>query len=123
MDARDLAGCLAAARVAAGLAFVATPRRAGGLLVAADAEAPGARLFIAAFGARDVLLGTGTLAAAVRGRPTRPWLGACVAADAFDAAATLRAWSELPAGRRPLTLAVSALPAAIGVAVAGGLDA
>lgn len=37
-----------------------TRPRAGSVLVGRDARASGARLFIRAFGARDVLLGAGT---------------------------------------------------------------
>jgi hypothetical protein len=123
MDAREVTRCVVAARVAAGLAFAAAPGRAGGLLIASDADTPGARLFIAAFGARDVLLGAGALPALASGRPARRWLAACVAADGFDAAATLQRFGELPRRRRALTFAVSALPAALGAALAWRLDA
>jgi hypothetical protein len=106
---------LAALRVAAGLTFALAPSRAGSLLVGGDARAPGARLFIRAFGARDVVLGAGTLRALLSnsGDGARPWLVACVLADAFDAFATLRQFHELPHGRRTLTLAVSVAPAVV----------
>src|SRR6266508_4126516 len=74
-DPADLARFAAAARVAVGLAFVMAPRRLGGLLIGSDADSPGARLFIAAFGARDVLLGAGTLSALRAKRPARWWDG------------------------------------------------
>lgn len=109
---------LAAVRVAAGLTFAIAPRSAGSLLVGGDARAPGARLFIRAFGARDVVLGAGTWRALSSGGAARPWLVACVLADAFDAVATLRQFRELPQGRRTLTLAVSLAPAVAGAAAA-----
>ena len=118
MDAVEATRCVAAARIGVGLAFAAAPRRLGGLLVASDAEAPGAQLFIAAFGARDLLFGAGILAALKGKGSARSWLAACAAADAFDAAASLRAWGELPPGRRALTFGVSALPAALETALA-----
>lgn len=123
MGARELTRWVAAARLVAGLAFACAPRRAGAVLIASDADAPGARLFIAAFGARDVLLGAGTWCALATGRSARPWLAACAAADWFDAAATLRGYRELPPGRRGLTFAVSALPAAIASRLVYRLDA
>ena len=114
---------VAAARIAAGLAFIAAPRRVGGLLVGGDAAPPGARLFVAAFGARDVLFGAGTLRAAARRQPVRPWLASCAAADAFDAVATLRTFRDLPRGRRVLTFTVSVIPSIVGGWLASQLDA
>jgi hypothetical protein len=122
-DPVGLARYVGAARIAAGLAFVAAPRRVGGLLVGGDAEAPGARLFIVAFGARDVLLGAGTLRAATRRQPIRPWLASCAAADAFDAVATLRSFHDLPPGRRVLTFVISLIPGMAGGWLASQLDA
>lgn len=114
----DLARMLAAVRIAAGLAFAVAPGRAGSLLVGDDARAPGARLFIRAFGARDVLLGSGTRHAIGGRGAVRPWLFACALADAFDAAATLAQFHELPRRRRTLTFAVSLAPALAGAAIA-----
>ena len=113
-DAVRLAKCAASARIAAGLAFAMAPRRIGGVLIGEDARSPGARLFIAAFGARDVLLGAGTLQALCAGRPARSWMGSCAAADAFDTAATIRGFAALPPRRRALTLIGSAAPATLG---------
>jgi len=70
-DAAQLARIAAAARIVAGAALAAAPRRLGGLLVGRDADTAGARLFTAAFGARDVLLGTGTLHALRSEQPAR----------------------------------------------------
>ena len=120
MKPREFAKMLAAFRVAAGLTFAFAPRSAGSLLVGDDARAPGARLFIRAFGARDVALGAGTFLALSSGRAARPWLAAGVLADAFDAVATLRQFHELPRGRRTLTLAVSLAPAVAGSALVRG---
>jgi hypothetical protein len=107
----DLARMLAAVRIAAGVTFALTPARAGSVLVGRDARAPGARLFIRAFGARDVLLGAGTRRALGRRGAVRPWLYACVLADTFDALATLAQFDELPQRRRTLTFAISLAPA------------
>jgi len=117
----ELVRYVAIGRIAAGAAFTAAPRRVGSLLIGRDAERPGSRLFIAAFGARDVLLGVGTLRAAIQDQPIRPWVAACATADAFDALATLRGFRGLPRGRRELTFVVSAVPAALGAWLASEL--
>jgi hypothetical protein len=115
-ESADLARYVAAVRAIAGVGFVAAPGRLGGLLIGSHAEAPGARLFIAAFGARDVLLAAGTLRAlrAENQQPAKWWMASCAAADAFDTAATIRCFAQLPPRRRVLTLVVSAVPAAAG---------
>ena len=73
--------------------------------------------FIRAFGARDVVLGAGTWHALSNSGSGGLWFGACVLAEAFDSATTLRQFDELPRGRRKLTLAVSLAPAVAGAAV------
>ena len=113
---------LAEVRIAAGVAFAVALGSAGALLVGGDARAPGARLFIRAFGARDVLLGSGARQAIGRGDSVRPWLFACALADAFDAAATLTQFHELPRWRRTLTFAVSLAPAVAGATIARHVD-
>ena len=111
LERERLVRVVAGLRLASGLVFAAAPRAAGGLLAGGDVASPGAELFVRAFGARDVLLGLGAWRALRAGLPWRPWLAACAAADAFDAAATLAGYRRLPAGRRALTLAVSLAPA------------
>lgn len=114
----DVARMLAAVRIAAGVAFAVAPGRVGSLLIGGDAGSPGARLFIRAFGARDVVLGAGTRQAIESGGAVRSWLFACVLADAFDAGATLAQFDELPRWRRTVTFAVSLAPAVAGAAIA-----
>lgn len=112
VGADRLARLLGGVRVAAGVAFAARPGPLGHLLVGSDADGPGARLFIAAFGARDALLGAGISLATDR-RSRRGWLIAAGLADAFDALATVAGYRRLPPRRRALTLVVSAAPAAL----------
>lgn len=104
---------LGGARVASGVAFIALSGPLGRLLIGKDADSAGAQLFIRAFGARDVLLGAGGLLAMGSLQPARPWLMACGLADAFDAAATVAGYRRLPAKRRALTFAASAIPALV----------
>lgn len=105
---------LSIGRAALGAGMVATPALAGRPWVGPDASAPGAMVIGRAFGARDVVLGLGTLEADRRGEGVRTWLAAGVIADAVDLVATLAAGDEIPArGSR----AVSVL--AGGAALAG----
>ncbi len=113
---------MAIARITAGAAFALAPARAGRLLVGADARSPGGRLFIAAFGARDVLLGLGVLRALMRREQARWWMASCAAADAFDAAVSLAHGRRLEPRLRARSTAVSAVPAVIGVWLASRLD-
>ena len=117
----ELAKILGGARIASGVAFIAMSRPLGHLLIGEDAYGAGAQLFIRAFGARDALLGAGTLLAMRSKRPGRPWLIAAGLADAFDAAATAAAYQQLPLRRRALTFAVSAIPAVLNLSTAGRL--
>jgi hypothetical protein len=50
-------------------------------------------------------------------------MASCAAADAFDTAATIRSFAQLPSRRRVLTLVVSAVPAAVGGWLASRLPA
>jgi hypothetical protein len=90
----------------------------GRLLIAHDADRAGARLFIRAFGARDILLGVGAMTAGRRGESPRPWLLAAGLADAFDAAATATTYRRLPRQGRALTFAVSLAPALLNLTTA-----
>lgn len=108
-----LARSLAALRVAAGASFLFAPGRAGGLLVGESAASPAARLFIAAFGARDMLLGLGVLRALARDESRRSWIAACAAADTLDALVCAALWRGLGrrfAARSFLASAAPALP-------------
>ncbi len=117
-----IARALAAVRIASGLAIALAPARAGAVLVGADARAPGGRLFVAAFGARDALLGLGTLRALLRGEDARWWMATCAAADAFDAGVCVAHPGGLAPPLRVRSSAVSAIPAAAGACLAYRLD-
>ena len=75
-------------------------------------------MFIRAFGARDALLGVGTLLAIRTEQSARPWLIASGLADAFDAMATVAGYRRLPPKRRALSFMVSVIPAALNLSTA-----
>jgi len=95
VDARTLARFQALARVAVGTALTLAPGSVGGSWFGRDARRPGPRVATRALGARDLALGLGTAYTAGQGYGARPWLLACVLADATDLAATLRARDDL----------------------------
>jgi hypothetical protein len=104
----------------------------GGFLVLAPGRAislwtggpptPAARLAARGLGARDVVLGVGTLAALAGKGSAGRWLRGAAAADAADFAATLAAIGDLPRTRRLLWLASSGTAAVVGLRVAADTD-
>ena len=98
---RPLSTFAAGARVVSGWAFVLGPRKTGGLMIGSEeAGQPGTRLFVQAFGARDVILGAGALAASAKGKSARRWLFANAAADVADAVLGAPLFRRRPACRR-----------------------
>lgn len=95
MDPRALARFLGIARIGFGIGFGLLPRVTAPLWVGRAARNSGAEFFCRIVGARDAVLGAGTLAALESGN-ARPWLLAGVAADASDFAATVAMRDELP---------------------------
>jgi len=90
MEPQTIARILAFGRVAIGVALVAAPGRTAAGWIGEASERPGARVAIAAVGARDVALGAGTAWAAGGKDGTKPWLLASAGADLVDLLATLR---------------------------------
>jgi hypothetical protein len=113
-QAQIAARTLAAGRVVAGAALLATPDLAA-QWAGDDARSPGARLITRGLGARDAALGLGTLAAAGDPAQLRRWLLASTVCDAADFAATL-AGPRAPA--RTLVLALAAAATVTGLAAA-----
>ena len=111
-----LAQVLAAGRVVVGLTLVAAPsvitRRWVG---PEEGGRPGARVMGMGLGARDLVMGAGTLAALRTGEGLTPWLVGGVAADALDLTATLRSAGGLPKAPAAGAAAIAGTAAAVGV--------
>src|SRR5919107_2082137 len=97
MTARTLAFGLAAGRIGLGAAFLLAPGKVGAAWTGRDARRPGAQVLGVGFGARDLALGLGTVAALSQGHGAVPWVRAGALADLGDLLATLRARRSLPA--------------------------
>jgi hypothetical protein len=120
--ARTTAAAVLSIRIAYGAALVAAPSRLTRRWLGPAAEHGPTQLLARALGAREVLLHAGGLAAALRGRPVRPWLAASIAGDLTDIASTLAARRELPGESPAATAAVAGGSALLSAAAAAALD-
>ena len=118
---RGRAGVAAVAglRMAYGVALAIAPGAVGSKWIGRDARRRSAGVALRALGVRDAVLQAGTLAAALRGEPVRPWLLASIAGDVTDVVATAGASGAVPDDAPMKTLAVAGASAAVsGVLVA-----
>jgi hypothetical protein len=107
---------IAARRIAFGLAMLAVPEVVGRAWIGADGERPAVVPIIRALGARDGLIGVGTVLAAREGGPGLVrWVQAAALADAADAVATLAAARHLPTSKVAGIVAIAAPSALVGV--------
>jgi hypothetical protein len=114
MDDTQLALTLARARIGIGVTLVLAPgmsaRRLSGHRAAGIEP-----LLTRMLGARDAMLGLGTVIAIDRGAPVRGWIEASAAADAADCLACLLSKSRMSSRAFSVTLALAS-----GAALAGG---
>jgi hypothetical protein len=91
MDLPTLARVAGASRAAIGVALLTAPRLVGRPWLGDVSERPDTQMAIAGLGARDLLIGVGTLwALGGRKRDAGPWLIAAGLADAADAVGAFR---------------------------------
>ena len=110
MEPAAIARAIAAARAAIGVALIAAPGPVAKRWLGDGADRPETQVAVSGLGARDLILGLGTLwALAGRRRGARAWLVGSAVADSTDLVAVLR-------GRRGLSTASTVGTAA----VAGG---
>ena len=107
MDERETARYFGVARVAVGASMVALPGLTMSTWVGQDAQTAGVRTLARGFGARDAIIGIGTLAALENGNgdDIRRWLLFGALADTGDLLGTLGSWRRLPPVRRTLMAA------------------
>jgi hypothetical protein len=108
MDTEAVARAAGATRAAIGVALLAAPGPAAKRWLGDVSERPGAKVAIGGLGARDVVLGVGTVwALGGRKRDVRPWLIASGAADIADFVGTLRSREGLTTESVIATLAIA----------------
>src|SRR5688500_9580597 len=114
MDERDLARTYASGRVAIGVLALLFPGWLVASLVGGERTRT-AKTLGRMLGARDAVLGAGTLVALGEEKvPLRPWMTYGAVADAVDAVAILLAYRSLPKWRRFVMLLLSVSGAATG---------
>jgi hypothetical protein len=122
--ARAATTALLCCRVAYGLALIAAPAQvAGNRWLGPGARAGAAQVPLRGLGAREVAIHGLALAALWGGGPVRPLLGASIAGDLTDVAATAAARAELPGGSLAATAAVAGGSALLTAAAARALNA
>ncbi len=95
-----------ALRVAYGAGLVLAPTRLASRWLGLPAGAAPTQIPLRALGAREVVLHTGAVIAALRGTRLTPWLLGSVVGDLTDVMATAAGREQLPEGAFPATLAV-----------------
>jgi hypothetical protein len=121
--ARTAAVAVLGLRVVYGVALVAAPERLARRWLGPSAATPPAQVPLRALGVREAILHGGAIAAAVAGRPVRPWLAASIAGDLSDIASTVAGRAGLPGEAPVATTIVAGASAAISAAVAVAVDA
>jgi hypothetical protein len=119
---RAVAAAVAGLRMAYGVALAVAPGAVGSKWIGRDARRRTTGVALRALGTRDAALQAGTLAAALRGEPVRPWLLAAIAGDVTDMVATAGASGDVPDDAPRKTLAVAGGSAAVSGLLAAALD-
>src|SRR5918994_1273672 len=115
MNARTIAGLVAAGRIGAGLGLAFTPGLVTRPWIGDVADTTGAKVVSAGFGARDVAIGAGTANALRSGGNVREWLLAGVLTDTADLVATLAGRRGLPKTGVAATSALAASGVVLGL--------
>jgi len=93
---------------------MAAPATVGNVLIGPKARKKTPRMLFRFYGTRDVVLGLGTLRAALAGGDPRGWLAGGITSDVLDAGVILAEWDRIPEDKR-----VPGLVAALGTAAVG----
>ncbi|HWD69682.1 MAG TPA: hypothetical protein VG293_05765 [Solirubrobacteraceae bacterium] len=121
MDDAQVTLTLARARIGIGLTLVMLPGLSARML--SGRKAAGIEpLLTRMLGARDLVLGLGTVIALDRGAPVRGWVEASAASDVADTLACLLAKSRMSAHAFSVTVALASGSAAAGAYLSRRLD-
>lgn len=116
MDTRTTVLGIARGRIVMGLAMLVLPGVVLRLMLGRGASTPTARVLARMFGAREVVLGVGTVTSVKEHTQDAEWVGACAVADAVDGLA-LAFSPGVPGRSRPGAL-VGAAAALLGMQAA-----
>ena len=116
MDSRTTVLGIARGRIVMGLAMLALPGVVLRLLFGRHASTPSARVLARMFGAREVVLGVGTVTSVKERTQDAEWVSACAVADAVDGLAMALS-PGVPRRSRPGAI-VGAVAAVLGMQAA-----
>ncbi len=122
VDAKQIATVHAAGRAVVGAALVIAPRAATGGWIGKDATRAPVTVVARALGVRDSVMGLGVLRTLGDPEAAKPWLAACVVADAVDLGATLAARDHLPKQGAVAVAVVAAGSVLVGAWLLSALD-
>jgi hypothetical protein len=122
VDPKQLAQGVGVARIAFGIGFITMPGWTGRIWIGSDSHRPAVKVLTQAIGARDLLMGMGTLMAMRRGRRARGWLEAISFTDVVDFTCGLLAGDRIPRSSRIAVLALAGGSAAQAAIAARGVD-
>jgi len=122
MTARQIATVHAGGRVAVGAALTLAPRAAAAGWIGGDASRASVSVVARALGVRDSVMGLGVLSTLDDTEAAKPWLAACLVADAVDLGATLMARDQLPKQGVAAVSVVAAGSVALGAWLLSALD-
>ncbi len=109
-------------RLAYGAGLLAAPRRLAQRWLGPSAATAPVQVPLRGLGARELVIHGFALAAALQGRPLRPYLAASIAGDLSDILATVAGRSELPEGAAGATVVVAGGSALISAGVAAAVE-
>jgi hypothetical protein len=119
---RALLTQLSAGRIALGASLIAAPRIVAGMWLGEDGRRPAVGVLGRGFGARDLVLGAGTLGAMRSGRGLRTWVLAGLVADATDLGATIAGRDHLPRASVPMLAGLAGGALVVGAVVLASGD-
>ena len=123
VDPKRLAQSVGIARIAFGIGFITMPGWTGRIWIGSDSHRPAVKVLTQAIGARDLLMGMGTLMAMRRGRRARGWLEAISLTDVLDFTCGLLAGDRIPPASRATVLVLAGGSAVQAAVAARGVDA
>jgi hypothetical protein len=109
-------------RVAYGAGLIAAPERLARIWIGPASGKPPAQVALRGLGAREIVVHGAAIAAALNGKPLRPFLAASAAGDVADVLATAAGRRGLPDGAAPKTLAVAGGSALLTAALAAAVE-
>ncbi len=111
---RRVVTAVALGRIAFGVTMLAAPRAVGRRWIGEAGDQPAVAAVTRGLGARDAILGSGTILAARDGVGLARWVQAGALADAADALAIVAARRHVPAAKVAAIVAIAAPTALIG---------